>query len=125
MVRPDAEYAARFLDERGEPRTTPELLRNLVTRPHAANVRGLRALLWRAVLESHGSTIGWPSSLAAEPAATSPEVTAADADPERARLRAALLANGGSVEKTWQALGLSSRFALSRLLKKHGLSKLR
>jgi hypothetical protein len=30
--------------------------------------------------------------------------------------------NQGSIDKTWRELGLSSRFALNRLLKKHGIS---
>ncbi|HWZ91427.1 MAG TPA: sigma 54-interacting transcriptional regulator [Polyangiaceae bacterium] len=41
---------------------------------------------------------------------------------EADRVRRALELNQGSLDKTWRALGLSSRFALNRLMKKHGIS---
>jgi hypothetical protein len=36
-------------------------------------------------------------------------------------LQRVLDANNGSIEKSWRAAGLSSRHALARLVKKHGL----
>jgi DNA-binding NtrC family response regulator len=112
----DAAMAERFLGTGKEPRLSQSLIRELVGRPPAGNVRGLRTLLWRALAESPGDVVEVPS----EPSPPS-SGRAIGSGSERARLQAALEASGGSLEKTWRALGLPSRFALMRLMKKHAV----
>jgi ActR/RegA family two-component response regulator len=51
---------------------------------------------------------------------TPPEPTA-----QAAELARVLEENDGSIEKTWRALGLTSRYALMRLLRKHNVTVLR
>jgi DNA-binding NtrC family response regulator len=114
----DATLAGRFFDEAGEPRLSLSLIRNLVTKPPPGNVRGLQSALWRALAESPGDVIEPSGDIDLN--RTAEGETAAD-DPTAARVRAALDAHGGSLEKAWRALGLSSRFALMRLMKKHGI----
>ena len=95
------------------------------------NVRWLRNTLWRSLAESPSDTLQWPKSVSGQfaiPSSLPPPPTSAAAgderstELERARLREALDRNRGSVDKTWRELGLSSRFALNRLLKKHGIT---
>jgi two-component system nitrogen regulation response regulator GlnG/two-component system response regulator HydG len=111
--------AARFFDGNDEPRISQHLIRDLVANPPADNVRGLRSLLWRALAESQGDTIelSSPSQTTASAGIRGDE-RGAD---ERTRVQSALNANAGSVEKTWRVLGLPSRFALMRLMKKYGI----
>ena len=77
--------------------------------------------VWRSLAESPGDTLVWPVSVNREPTTDAPSA-AAETDSERDRIRAALDRNQGSMDKTWRELGLSSRFALNRLLKKHGIA---
>jgi hypothetical protein len=64
----------------------------------------------------------WPNE-------TSASVPPEPSDPARAeearKLERVLEENGGSIEKSWRALGLSSRFALMRLLRKHRVTVMR
>ncbi|MES1175389.1 MAG: sigma 54-interacting transcriptional regulator [Myxococcales bacterium] len=120
VAREDEQLRARFFQADGEARLSPGLLLGLLREPAVGNVRSLRNLLWRSLAESPGDTLLWPTSppLSSPPASAS----AAEAGDERARIRQVLDKNQGSIDKTWRELGLSSRFALNRLLKKHGIS---
>ena len=122
----DREAVARFFpggDPAGEPRLGRDLVLDLVRRTYSTHVRELLALLWDSVRQSPGDELTSPSEIededdppgvdSGEPlegAATSAEI-----------LQKALDANNGSLEKTWRALGLSSRYALRRLIQKHRL----
>ena len=118
----DAELRERFFQADGEPRLAVGLLIRLLRGRAIGNVRYLRNTLWRSLAESPSDTLEWPSSVSREQAA-SDDVPGAQPDiSERERIRSALERNRGSVDKTWRELGLSSRFALNRLLKKHGIS---
>lgn len=124
IARDDAELRARFLRDDGEPNVSAHLLTTLIRSPAAGNVRDLRNILWRSLAESKGDTLEWPPSVPTHvPVAgrdtrstPPPEVS------ERERIVQAFERNEGSLDKTWRELGLSSRFALSRLLKKHAIS---
>ncbi|HVR18437.1 MAG TPA: hypothetical protein VMS65_02030, partial [Polyangiaceae bacterium] len=114
----------RFASKDGDPRLAAELVTRLVSHPFRMNVRELRSLLWSSLHESEGEWLEWPRTVAGHAAAATDDD---DDDANAAALRASevervLAENGGSIEKSWRALGLSSRFALMRLLKKHGIS---
>ncbi len=111
---------------REEPRITLELADALVRRPYRAHVRELEAVLWESLAESAEPPIGVPrrAIVAPEPAAgraapqpsTRREISAQD-------IETALADNGGSVERTWRALGLASRHVLARLMAKQGVRR--
>jgi transcriptional regulator with AAA-type ATPase domain len=115
----DAELCERYLDASGQPRFSRELLRRLVNSPLTANARELQQLALLSIMESKGDTLEWiedegdPDDTDGDGAS---DETIGD---EAARIRKALDDYHGSLDKTWRALGLSSRFALMRKLKKH------
>src|SRR5439155_4298675 len=96
-----------------------ETMRALLERPYAAGIRELRALLWQTL------TTDQPLSPVAERPrpGPSPEPAAADrpASLSPEEIQRCLDENNGAVEQTWRALGLSSRFALRRLIRRHDL----
>jgi len=130
VAREDAELRARFFQPDGEPRLSAGLLLGLLRGPAVGNVRWLRNTLWRSLAESASDTLQWPKSISGQfarasslpPPPPSLEVPSREAESERERICRALDRNLGSVDKTWRELGLSSRFALNRLLKKHGIT---
>lgn len=117
------------------------LVAHLLKAPYATNVRELSALLWRAMSASTGSAIEWASESpsrgsgevptsgpgapppppgAEEPVAVQMEDPAVP-EPSEAEVRAALAAHGSNIVRTAQALRLSSRYVLYRLMRKHGI----
>lgn len=126
----DAVIAARFF-EGGVPRVSLGFVRRLVQRTYSTHVRELSALLWQALLESRGDWIEEPEDAfssvelsAAEPPA--PDARRSAGSPAEAALspsaiQAVLDAHNGVIEDAWRALDLSSRHALTRLIKKHGI----
>jgi two-component system nitrogen regulation response regulator GlnG/two-component system response regulator HydG len=119
----DAELRARFVRADGEPNVSAHLLTRLVRGALPGNVRDLRNTLWRSLAESKSDSLDWPPSVAVQsPGMPRVGSEAPRAQPERERLIEALERNQGSLDKTWRELGLSSRFALNRLLKKHAVS---
>ena len=108
----------RFLregdDGRIDPRIDPELVEDLLVREYETNVRELEALLWRAMAGSHGDTVVFTDELRKESRGRAVEPSAGD-------VRAAIARADGSVQKAARALGMKSRFALYRLMKKHGI----
>jgi len=126
VARDDAELRARFFAADGEPNLSAQLLTMLVRSPAVGNVRYLKNALWRSLAESRGDTLTWPGAPASTVDSMRGSVPPSTAPPafgdEAARIRETLDRNQGSVDKTWRELGLSSRFALNRLLKKYGIS---
>lgn len=127
----DPELRARFFAGT-RPRLHQRLLRALLCHELPTNVRELRNLLLASASESHEGTLDVPARLASEArvVATRPAVVEAsgaevdDASGDElapARIQAALDANNGSIEDTWRSLGLPSRHALGRLVRKHGI----
>jgi DNA-binding NtrC family response regulator len=116
LAKEDPTLEPRFFDTAGEPQLSLDFVLALVRRPLVGNARELRNLLWQAISASEGDVL----QLSPEVADVSAEAGAA-VDLTALQIQAALHANGGSLEKTWRQLGLSSRFALMRLMKKSAL----
>jgi two-component system, NtrC family, response regulator HydG len=113
--------------DRGEPRIDPRLMERLLAHRYAHNVRELDALLWRAMAGSTGEVVELTDEVIAElgssasrrPAAPAASAPAGELSAEA--LREAIDKHGGNLARAARALGLPSRYALYRLLKKHGL----
>jgi DNA-binding NtrC family response regulator len=107
----------RFLPDDASARISFASIHHLVATPPPGNVRGLKHALWRAIEGTTGHLID------ALPPWNSEGASQSDAAPlDALRLQRALEASGGSIEKARRELGLSSRFALMRLMKKHGVT---
>ena len=129
VAREDAELRARFFQADGEPRIGAGLMTGLLRGPAIGNVRWLRNTLWRSLAESSGDTLQWPKSISGQfvrvsslPPLPPASGEASASEPTREQIREVLERNQGSVDKSWRELGLSSRFVLNRLLKKHGIT---
>ncbi len=140
-----------FVERRGTlyPRLSPSLVRFLLRRSYPTNVRELEGLLWEGIAASPGDRIEAPARAAGShieppgpPGAPAPDETgtreddrASNPSPERndspadessealsaTAIQSCLDAHNGVLEDAWRSLGLSSRHALARLIKKHGL----
>jgi len=107
-------------------RTAPLwLMRQLLEHRYETNVRELRALLWQAITRPRRAAPGerpldgQPASKGAR-AKTSAVPGKPDA-PSAEQVQRCLDENNGSIEQAWRALGLSSRFALLRLIKRYDI----
>jgi transcriptional regulator of acetoin/glycerol metabolism len=102
---------------RAEVRVDPALIEHLLSRTYETNVRELDTLLWQAMAATPDDTVVLTVELRKEsrPQLRSPE-------PSADEIRAAVKAAQGSVASEARALGMTSRFALYRLLKKHGVA---
>ena len=124
-------------------RLHPSLVAYLLTREYRTNVRELEAVLWKALADSRGDVVELPEALRSGPRESSPGVVPPSnreeirhvaerlaerlvlpqrAEPTADELRAALAQSNGSVAQAARALGLSSRYALYRLLRKHQIT---
>ena len=126
-----------FPDGTTVPRLSPALVGALARHQYTTHVRELEALLWQSLAESTGPDLEIPRDIAKQthidrssandpPVALRTTGTRSDDDegsprlgPER--IQACLDEHNGVLEDAWKALGLSSRYALKRLVKKHGL----
>ncbi len=144
------EITSRFAAPGSEPpslRVAPELVEHLLHRRLDTHVRELEAVLWRAMSASQGDTIRFvhdsiqasareavQSALGTGPQRITPtapepvsdsfadrEPAASYAVPWGERIRGALAEHGGNVSRAARALELPSRYALYRLLRKHGI----
>jgi two-component system nitrogen regulation response regulator GlnG/two-component system response regulator HydG len=119
----DPAVAARFLTTvekaTGEPRFSAELMRALLRHPYTTHVRELEALLWRSLQTSRGDTLELTPELRPE-LKEAPELRPLQSLTLE-EVRASLARHDGVKDKVWRELGLSSRHALHRLLKKWGL----
>jgi two-component system, NtrC family, response regulator HydG len=118
--RRHAELLAGFdRDETGVVQVAAGLMEHLLRRSYVGNVRELEALLWQSLQESTGKKLvlseEMRSSLPREEEPGPREVPGPQA------VRDALAASGGNLAHAARSLGLSSRFALYRLLRKHGI----
>jgi DNA-binding NtrC family response regulator len=114
----DPDAVAAFFprgDFEGIPRLNPRFVRMLVAHRYRTHVRELASLLWQSIEQSPGDELRTPE--VAELASP-----AADAELTRDEIEAALDANGWVVKRTADALQLSSRYVLMRLMKKHGIA---
>ena len=95
------------------PNLHPALAAQLVQRRWTGHVRELMSILWSAVARAEDGVL-----LEAELDTPAPD---AEADLAPERVQAVLDKHGGAQEPAWKELGLSSRHALFRLVKKYGL----
>jgi DNA-binding NtrC family response regulator len=112
----------RFLaPESGIPRLSGELVRGLLRHTYSTQVRELEALIWRSLQSSPGDMLELGPELAsALKVAEQPrEARSVTLD----ELRASLARHAGVKDKVWRELGLSSRHALHRLMKKLGVEE--
>lgn len=132
-VERSPEAMRRFLPAGGgaaEPRVKASLVAHLLGHRYVTNLRELNALLWQAMSASAGDAIEWTGGAtgaaapgerggdtihAAEPG--HPEAP----EPSAEEVRASLERHRGNVTRAAQALGLSSRYVLYRLMKRYGI----
>lgn len=111
--------------EAGGATLEPELVDALLRHTYTTHVRELSAMLWAAIT-SGGGRVGLTDEVRARlvprPSLATP---AGPAEPTPEDIVAALAAHGGNVSAAARTLGLSSRFALHRLMRKHGISAAR
>jgi two-component system nitrogen regulation response regulator GlnG/two-component system response regulator HydG len=122
------EVAGRFVgrDAEGRPyaRLRPSFIEHILHEPFETNTRQLEAVLWKAMSEAQGDEVSAPLGARTKSlplGTTAPAERRTTQEPSADQVRAALDAAGGSVEKAARALGLSSRFAMYRLMKKHAI----
>jgi two-component system response regulator HydG len=123
--------AARFVDRdargRAHARFTPTFVEYVLRQALESNVRELEAGLWKAMSEAADNDIDappdWPSESISPSALARQTSPPRPVDPVAEQIRVALDASNGKVEKAARALGLSNRFALYRLMKKHGVGE--
>lgn len=123
------EVVQGFLDPSGRPILKPKLVEHAMRAHYTTHIRELDALLWRAMAASDGNAIDWreensrPSiepdsgNEATVPSASASEIT----EPGPEDIRATLEKCQGNIMRTAKALGLSSRYVLYRLMRKHGI----
>ena len=103
-------------------RTDPAFVEALLRRDYLGNIRDLARLLWASLRESRGSLLELPPSLSGDGDPAVPIAPApARREPTADEIRQALARHKGSRSKAYVELGLTSRYALRRLLKKHGI----
>ena len=104
-------------------RMAPEFVEALLGWRWTTHVRELRALLWASVRVSTGHYLTVPPEMVGMMGASStgsPDA-ASDGEPSAQAIRDALAKHRGNQSKAYADLGLPSRFALYRLMRKHGL----
>ena len=115
--------AAAFVEgwdgHEGQPRFSSALVEQLTRHEYMHHVRELQGLLWRALGESGTQVLDALPELLTTEVVSSP--TAASAPPTREQVLAVLQQVGGNQAHAWKQLGLSSRYALYRLLKKYDI----
>jgi DNA-binding NtrC family response regulator len=133
------EIGGRFVREvqgRREARIDPTLLEDLMHRTYPSNMRELDALLWRAMESSPRDTLSLTDELRATATgetaarrareaddiaeAPTPILPAARVEPTAESIRASI-EREGNLARAARALGLPSRYALYRLMRKHGI----
>lgn len=107
----DRAIEAQFF-EAAEARVDPNLVEGLLTHAFRGNVRELESLLLLAMSESTDDFVALTPAVRARIEARRPP-------PTRDEIEAALESSEGNVSRAWKNLGLSSRDALNRLIKKH------
>lgn len=118
----------RFFDESegsSEPRIHPDLMETLIRHQYPLNVRELERLLWKAVSESAKNFVALTRSIRQEFRPCSPlktPTTGPGHEPGVQDILLVLQQQQGSVAKAADALGMKSRYALYRLMRRYGIS---
>jgi two-component system nitrogen regulation response regulator GlnG/two-component system response regulator HydG len=108
------------------PRVTSSLMRFLVTHRYTTHVRELDAFLWRAIASGSGrldlneAVRGFGERRS--PSEAPPQTQDPPREPPtKQEVLVSLERHGGVKERAWRDLGLSSRYALKRLIRKYGI----
>jgi DNA-binding NtrC family response regulator len=122
------EVAARFVgrsaDGKATVRVDAKLIDQLIRRDFKANMRELEAVLWSAIATSESDAVEWSDAAAppdAKRASEAPSERRRNEEPTEEEIRAALARESGNVARAAKALGLSSRYALYRMMTKLGI----
>jgi DNA-binding NtrC family response regulator len=124
------EVAGRFVGPPGERptevRVDAKLIDELLRHDYVGNTRTLDSILWAAMASSDGDVIAWSEAAFALGEATyerdaAPQPRTRNEEPTEEEIRSELARVDGSVTRAAQALGLSSRYALYRLMAKLGI----
>ncbi len=115
----DPSVGARFFDDTGRPRIAPELMMGLLTHTWTGHVRELETILLAALGESRDHFIALTDGVRAK---LRPPRDARAPELSREDIERALARHAGNISRAWTELGLSSRDALNRLMKKHDIS---
>jgi DNA-binding NtrC family response regulator len=136
MAEQNPEVLRRFMatESPASPRLTVDFARELVIHEYTTNVRELGGFLWQSAQESRGANLELPVTLARDqqfgsslepnvgtPSASSQHVQVGGRSVDLAEVQIRLDEHAGAIEPTWRVLGLTSRHALARLVKKYGL----
>lgn len=120
------QVVGRFFDSQrrnpGFARVHPDLVEALATHAFTHNVRELDRLLWQAIAGSRDRFVALTAEVRKAIEPTGPTEPAFSEEPTAEEIRACLERHDGSVTRAWQQLGLKSRYALYRLMKKHGIA---
>ncbi|MFT5680972.1 MAG: DNA-binding NtrC family response regulator [Myxococcota bacterium] len=122
------DLAERFMGEGGFARVSPTLMFALLRHEYTHHVRELDRILWASLSSSPGRFLDLTEDARARlimaPSADSWRKWVGHSSTEipADALQSCLDDHNGSQQETWQALGLESRYQLSRLIKKHGLT---
>lgn len=105
------------------PRLEADLVAALLRHQYRHHVRELETLLWEAITTSDGTTIGLSRAAKAklELERSQPKRVATKVTP--AMITDSLARHDGVLERVWRDLGLRNRFALRRLMLKHGIER--
>jgi len=125
MAAKDPGIAERFFSSptaAGEPRMSPLLTTELLRHSYTTNVRELESLLWTAIAGSARNFLDLTPEVRSRFSAAAPPSAERTGPLTAEEIQACLARCDGSVSRAYKELGLSSRDALYRLLKKHGLS---
>ncbi len=117
------DLVGRFVGEGGAVGVSSALVEHLLTRPYTTHVRELEAALWRSMARSRGDFIDIertkePISEPQEPDEPVPQRVEAMTQEQ---IRACVAEHGGNLTTAAKALGMTSRFALYRLLRRRGI----
>jgi DNA-binding NtrC family response regulator len=124
---PAGRFVTRDSEGRAWARVEPSLVEHMLRHDWPTNTRGLDGLLWQAMSESDGGAVALPAALrskarpASKPRIERPKEPAVE--PTVEQITEQLKLAGGNIAQAARALGLSSRFALHRLMKKHGIER--
>jgi DNA-binding NtrC family response regulator len=119
------QLAQRFFEwrnhELAEPRIEPAFVVRLLRHPFTHHVRELERLLWLSLETAEADYIGVTPAVDAE-LRDAADASARAAEIDRDTLLAAISEHGRSPTRLAKHFGLKNRYALIRLLKKHGLA---
>lgn len=107
-------------DDLGQPRIDPDLIEALLRHELTHHVREVDTLLWQAIGASKGKYIAFAEAV--KNAIKVPEAPPKPVDDlSEEAIRACLQRHDGKVARAYKELGLKSRYALYRLMKKYGI----